>query len=172
MNTPEHHALQMIQDYARKWQAAEDVPDGVRFKMKDIADLCASGWRTRANPVEENTTWMGRLKRWFRNLTDTRRQAQINRLMVRAARRCTRDLKHAVGEIENPERARRYRTKVEMWIETFWDCSQYRDQLHQELDQLESERDKLKARAEIWCRQIVMMGDTPCDPTPDEEIPF
>ena len=39
---------------------------------------------------------MSKIGQWFRNLTDVYRQAEINRLVTRAGRRVTRDLRHAL----------------------------------------------------------------------------
>lgn len=81
---------------------------------------------------------------WFEGLTDTRRQAEVNRLITRAGRRVTRDFSHAVSELDDEEKRDYYRQRVTMWKEVFWDCQAYRDSLHQQIFLYEMEVERLK----------------------------
>lgn len=82
---------------------------------------------------------MGKVKEWFKNLTDVTRQAEINRLITRAGRRLTRDFRHAIEDIQKEHKYNFYKEKHKMWQEVFWDTSNYRDSLHQTIDLLETQ---------------------------------
>jgi hypothetical protein len=108
-----------------------------------------------------NKTIFQRIKQTLRNLVDVHRQAEINRLITRASRRCARDFSHALDHIpESDPNLEHYRERVNMWKETFWDHCAYRDQLHHEIWALESKIDKLERqlRGEVY--------------DPEEDIPF
>lgn len=80
---------------------------------------------------------------WFRNLVDTQRQAQINRLVTKAARRCVRDLRHAIDAIRDPAEAEIFNRRYSTWVEIFWDTGHYRDQFYQMFDTQEDEIKRL-----------------------------
>ena len=86
-----------------------------------------------------------RLVRLLRNLTDVYRQAEINRLVTRAGRRCARDFSHAIDHIPDTDPSKAtYQDRVNMWKDTFWDCAAYRDSMHHEIWGLESKVEKLE----------------------------
>ncbi len=88
-----------------------------------------------------------KLRRFLSNVSDVRRQAEINRLVTRAARRCVRDFSHALDDIPDEHPFKQdYRERVRMWKEVFWDCVNYRDQLHQEIMMLEMKVERLEKR--------------------------
>jgi hypothetical protein len=79
-----------------------------------------------------------RLKQIIHNLVDVYRQAEINRLVTRAGRRCARDLSHAIDHIPEGDPSKEiFRERSKLWRETFWDCSAYRDAMHTEIVMLE-----------------------------------
>lgn len=104
---------------------------------------------------------MQALLKWFRNLTDTRRMAQVNRLIVKSSRRCARDLRHAASEISNQKIAKIYYDRFAVWSDVFWDHVQYRDNIYNTVDRLESDNAKLIA-------QIKSLGHIPVT----QELPF
>lgn len=79
------------------------------------------------------------ITKWFRQLIDTRRQAQINKLVTKAARRCVRDFGHAIAAIPDPTEAEIFNQRHRYWCEIFWDTSQYRDSVHHHMDHQERE---------------------------------
>ena len=74
-----------------------------------------------------------------RDFFDILRQAEINRLITRAARRVTGDLGHALSEIpdSHPFKAQMME-RYSMWLRIFWDTKSYRDELHRHIDALET----------------------------------
>ena len=104
---------------------------------------------------------MRRLVQLLRNLTDVYRQAEINRLVTRAARRCVRDFSHAIDHIPEGDPSKEiYRQRVGMWKDAFWDCAAYRDGMHHEIRGLESKVEKLE-------KQLRAAGIQP-----ETELPF
>lgn len=73
------------------------------------------------------------------------RQNEINRLVIKASRRCVRDLGHALNDIPSDCIFREsYVERYKMWMETFWDTADYRDSLHATIDCLELDVSKLE----------------------------
>lgn len=105
--------------------------------------------------------WLSRLVKFLRNWQDVGRQAEINRLVTRAARRCSRDFAHAIDHIpdSDPNKAN-YVLRLKRWQEIFWDCAAYRDAMHHEIWGLESKVKKLE-------RQLRAAGIKP-----ETELPF
>ena len=111
--------------------------------------------------TEVNRSWMSRIKNILRDWRDVARQAEINRLVTRAARRCSRDFRHAIDHIPDKDPFKiEYQERVRMWQETFWDCTAYRDGLHFAIWSLEAKVEKLE-------KQIREMGGEPIT-----ELPF
>lgn len=102
-----------------------------------------------------------RLGRLLDNLVNVYRQIEINRLVTRAGRRCTRDFRHAIDHIpdDDPNKVR-YQERQRFWADTFWDCASYRDGLHLEMWELESKVRKLE-------KQLKDAGIQP-----ETELPF
>jgi hypothetical protein len=73
----------------------------------------------------------------IRRLIDTHRQAEINRLVTRAARRVTRDFNHAIEDIPDAGCREHYRERLRLWQSIFWDTAGYRDSMHLTIDHLE-----------------------------------
>lgn len=97
----------------------------------------------------------------LRDLTDVHRQAEINRLVTRAGRRCARDFSHAIDHIPEGDPSKAiYRQRVSMWKNVFWDCAAYRDGMHREIWALESKVEKLE-------KQLRAAGIRP-----ETELPF
>ena len=69
---------------------------------------------------------------------------EILRLTTRAARRVTRDLRHAVDSIDNETERNRFRERHEMWTKVFFDTRLYRDDLHITISLLEARVESLK----------------------------
>lgn len=84
-------------------------------------------------------TFFAKVRQKWENFCDIKRQAEINRLITRAGRRVTRDFRHAVNDIYDDKLRAHYSARVRMWQDVFWDCSQYRDQLHHAMDRLEQQ---------------------------------
>lgn len=103
---------------------------------------------------------MKKIKEWWRNLTDTKRQAEINRLVTKAGRRLARDLRHCLDEIENPRKREQWRQKHSGWVAIFWDTVDYRDSFHRDIMFLEMEVERLK-------KQLKAAGIEP-----ETELPF
>lgn len=84
-------------------------------------------------------------KHWFARFMDVAQQAELNRLLMRAARRCTRDLAHAIDHIPEEDSAKPlYTERLRAWQAIFWDAEQYRDRLHATIDELEMEVERLR----------------------------
>lgn len=95
------------------------------------------------------------MRRFFQNLLDVHRQAEINRLVTRAARRCARDLHHALDHIPaNDPNLPYYRMRCSGWKAIFWDSAQYRDLMHHEISRLEDKVRELET-------QVRELGGTP-----------
>lgn len=93
------------------------------------------------------------------NYLDAHRQAEINRLVIRAGRRCYRDMRHMYDDL--PEHSQEhYKHRIDMWQEVFWDSSGYRDSLHLTIHNLEMDNAKLE-------KQLRDNGITP-----DTDLPF
>lgn len=97
----------------------------------------------------------------IRHLMDFKRQCDINRLLVRSARRCFRDLRHAVACIDDPGLRAHYQERIAIWSRVFWDSAHYRDELYQQLDEQEKQIKRLED-------QLRSLGHTPVT----ETIPF
>lgn len=101
------------------------------------------------------------MRAMWHQLLDAKRQAELNRLTVRAARRCARDFAHAVDHIPEHDPSKDlYRQRVQLWKSTFWDCAAYRDELHRTIWELESK----VATLEQQCTELGV--------TPNTRVPF
>lgn len=88
---------------------------------------------------------MKRVFNWLRRLVDIQRQAEIHRLTLKAARRCTRDLAHAIDHIPDDDPSKPlYAERLKEWQAIFWDSDQYRDRLYQTILELEIEVERLR----------------------------
>lgn len=70
---------------------------------------------------------------------------ELNRLVVKAARRCAYDLGHAASEIKNSEYSTMFHDRHHMWLKVFNPADggkNYRDELHYKIDSLENRIEK------------------------------
>jgi len=103
-----------------------------------------------------------RFVRFIQKLLDLRRQTQINRLVIKSARRCCRDLAHAVDRIPPEDSLRSlFEERVKVWKNVFWNSSQYRDDLYDRLEFLEG-------RVQVLTERLQKAGLETCG----EDQPF
>lgn len=84
-------------------------------------------------------------------------------LVVKAGRRCTHDLAHAVDCISDKTEQQMFQERVAVWHAVFYQDGgpkDYRHRLHQDISRLECEVKRLKRR----CTQHGI--------NPDDELPF
>ena len=65
---------------------------------------------------------------------------ELNRVIIRAARRCAYDLGHAAGEIKDPDTQKIFWDRHYMWLNVFNPVNggkDYRDELHRRISFLE-----------------------------------
>lgn len=84
----------------------------------------------------------------FEQALDMARMSEMNRLLTRMARRCSRDLKHAVDAIPEGREHDKLKARSEMWSRVFWNSSDYRDDLHRQIERLEEEKLQLEMQLE------------------------
>ena len=105
---------------------------------------------------------------WRQRNTPRAELVEINRLLVKAGRRCAYDLRHAADELSASganDCAARYYDRASDWLSVFNpadDGKNYRDELHEEIGSLVAEIKRLKQ----LCR------DNDIDPTNPKKLPF
>ena len=74
-------------------------------------------------------------------------QQEMLDLAIKAGRRASYDLRHAVSHIDSPEWANLFYDRAQMWLDIFdldSGIKDYRHTLHKKIDKLESENNRLK----------------------------
>lgn len=87
---------------------------------------------------------------------------ETNRLVIKAARRCAYDLKHAAAGQRDREEGELYENRARMWLTIFDPADEgksYRDRLHMTITNLEDKVSKYRK----WFKERVIQ-----DPHPDE----
>lgn len=104
---------------------------------------------------------------WVYRQTPQKAFMETHVLVLKAARRCAYDLKHAAGQLshKDPELSKHFYSRARMWLNIFQPTGgkDYRHELHSELSQLET---KLSVVRDILKKHGIE------DPTAEDDISF
>jgi hypothetical protein len=104
------------------------------------------------------------LRRWLGGTADAH-IAELHDVLLRSARRCAYDLRHAADDIADGARRQAYRERAEMWVGIFASGNALKDY------RLELHREVLKRDVEI-ARLRRLCEANGIDPACPNELPF